>query len=78
MGLLGTVAGAESKAMLRVLSPVTEITLLWLLRLRKEDTVGDPMLWNGIPRRIKLVGKQRVHYLCSHQHFSGMIAGMLF
>lgn len=67
--------------MLRVLSPVTEITLLFLLRLRKEnreDTAGDPMLWNRIPWRIKLVEKQRIHYLGSHQHFSGMIARMLF
>jgi len=67
--------------MLRVLSSATEMTLMLFLRKRKEnreDIVHDPRLWNGIPQRIKLVEKEWMHYLCSHQHFSGMMTWTLF
>lgn len=78
--LLDTIKTSKSKVMLRVLFSATEITLLFFLRLRKEnkDIVDDPMLWNGTPQRIKLAEKQRIHYLCSHQHFSGLTAWTLF
>lgn len=61
MRLLGTVKRLKSKIMFRMLSSATEMTLLLFLRLRKEngkDIVDEPVLWNGIPQRIKLVEKQ--------------------